>query len=110
IQDNVILRGTPTGPWKPLPTAFQSEETGLKVARCRIRMIGRAPKDTPVAPLIIGLALHSQGEELMTPSAKGVTSKLTFAPAVAVSSPLLQVISRVPGNLTVRDVDVVSTK
>jgi hypothetical protein len=106
IAAHVIRRGAPTGPWKLLPKPFQVSTSALGSVRGRLRVIGYAPKDEPLAPLIVGVESSEQTLEV-TPSAKGVTSSRGFTPNV--SSTNLRVISRVAGNVTLRDLDVVTT-
>ena len=107
LNGQVIRRGAPTGPWKLLPAPFQIGTTGLGAARGRIRVIGHAPKDAPLAPLVVSLG--SREGSAVTPTAKGVAARLTFASPVRVASPVLRVVSRVPGKVTLRDLDVVTT-
>jgi hypothetical protein len=107
-DQNVIKRGAPTGPFKPLPLLFQSGTSGFGLVRGRMRLIGHAPKDLPVAPLIVSIVSDESAVEV-TPVAKGAFARLSFPPALAVSSPVLRAISRSPGNVTLRDIDVVST-
>jgi hypothetical protein len=108
FDGNVIRRGAPTGPWKPLPSPFQIVGTSLGTTRGRIRVIGHAPKDAPLAPLIVNLGSRENVAVGVTPTAKGVAAKLTFPSPVSVTSPVLRVVSRIPGNVTLRDVDVVT--
>ena len=104
IAAHVIRRGAPTGPWKLLPKPFQDSNSALGSVRGRLRVVGYAPKDRPVAPLIVGIG--SQTLEV-TPTAKGVVSRLSFSPHM--TSANLTVVSRVAGSVTLRDLDVVTT-
>jgi hypothetical protein len=108
LDQNVIKRGAPTGPFKPLPLLFQSGTSGFGMVRGRMRLIGHAPKDVPVAPLMVSIVSNESSVEV-TPVAKGALARLAFRPGLAVSSPVLRAISRVPGTVTLRDIDVVST-
>jgi len=108
LHQNVIKRGAPTGPFKPLPLLFQSGTSGFGMVRGRMRLIGHAPKDVAVAPLIVSIVSNESAVEV-TPVAKGALARLAFRPALAVSHPVLRAISRVPGIVTLRDIDVVST-
>lgn len=107
INDNVIRRGAPTGPWKQLPSPFQNPASPLSSVRGRIRVIGHAPKDKPLAPLSINIGSSAQAIDV-TPSAKGAAYRRSFfSPGVPSSD--LCVVSLVPGNVTLRDLDVVTT-
>lgn len=108
VYANVILRGAPTGPWRPLPFPFQSATSVLGSIRGRMRLSGHAPKDDPMAALIVKIASHAPKVEV-EPTAKGSAARLVFSSPARVTSPVLRVTSRVPGNVTVRDLDVVST-
>ncbi|HEX7333974.1 MAG TPA: hypothetical protein VF290_20890 [Pyrinomonadaceae bacterium] len=107
LNESVIRRGAPTGPWKPLPQAFQVG-AGLSALRGRIRLIGHAPKDSPLAPLVVSLGSNVNTREV-TPTAKGTAAELVFSSPLPVSSSVLKVISRISGNVTLRDLEVVST-
>ena len=107
INDHVIRRGAPTGPWKRLPEPFQNPASTLSSVRGRIRVIGHAPKDKPLAPLSISIGSSAQTIEV-TPTAKGAAYRRSFSPSVHSSD--LCVVSLVPGNVTLRDLDVVTTK
>jgi hypothetical protein len=104
IAAHVIRRGAPTGPWKLLPKPFQGSKSALGSVRGRLRVVGYAPKDRPVAPLIVGIGRQTLE---VTPTAKGVLSRLSFSPNV--TSANLTVVSRVAGSVTLRDLDVVTT-
>ena len=108
LDQNVIRRGAPTGPFKSLPLPIQSGAGGFGSMRGRIRLIGHASKEAPVAPLIVSIVSDESSVEV-TPVVKGASARLAFPPALAVSSPVLRVISRVAGNVILRDIDVVST-
>lgn len=109
IDDFVIRRGASNGPWKGLPAAFHVPGTGLGAARGRVRVIGHAPKEAAVTPLVVNLVTRESRTLEVTPTAKGVTAGLTFASPVRVTVPVLRVVSRVSGNVTLRDLDVVTT-
>jgi hypothetical protein len=104
----VIRRGAPTGPWKELPSPFQNPASPLSSVRGRVRVIGHAPKDKPLAPLSISIGSSAQAIEV-TPSAKGAAYGRSFVTPGVPSSDLC-VVSLVPGNVTLRDLDVVTTK
>jgi hypothetical protein len=107
ITDNVIRLGAPTGPWKKMPVPFQITTSPLNSVRGRIRVIGHAAKDAPVAPLVAGMGSPVQPVQV-TPTPKGAAYVLRFSPRV--TSPVLRVVSLVTGNVTLRDLDVVTTK
>lgn len=107
---NILRRGAPNGPWRTLPAPFQSAVPPAVIdARGRIRAIGHAAKTAPVAPLMVGLAGQDSPMTEVTPTAKGVPVVVAFDPAVAVAAatPVLSIVSRVAGTLTLRDIDVV---
>jgi hypothetical protein len=108
IDPNVVRRGAPNGPWRSLPAPLQST-AGLLDARGRLRLVGHGPKDAPLAPLLVSLAGVPLPALEVTPTPKGVPAALAFSPAVAQSAPVLRVISRVAGSVTLRDIDVIST-
>src|SRR6185436_6657354 len=100
IAAHIIRRGAPTGPWKLLPKPFQVSTSALGSVRGRLRVIGYAPKDRPLAPLIVCVESSEQTLEV-TPSAKGVAASRGFSPTVRSAN--LRVVSRVAGNVTLRD-------
>jgi hypothetical protein len=116
INEHTIRRGAPTGPWKPLPEPFRNPASSLSLVRGRIRVIGHAPKDKPLAPL--SFSIESPAENVphypyaqaidVTPTAKGTAHRRSFSPGV--NSPDLYVVSKIPGNVTLRDLDVVTNE
>jgi hypothetical protein len=99
----VIRHGPPNGPWKALPAPLQG---ALLDARARLRLVGLAAKDTPLAPLV----LHFAGQQrAIEPTAKGLAGSLPLAPGVVLDAPGLSLISHVAGNLQLRDIDVISS-
>lgn len=105
VQSNVVRRGSPNGPWEPLPSPFTAPG-GLMAAAGRVRIAGRSPKEAPVAPILMTLA--STWTEV-TPTVKGVPVTMTRGVSVnaGVAGPELLVVSRTAGTVTLRDVDVV---
>lgn len=97
-----LRRGAPNGPWRPLPPAFTSP-AGVLDACGRLRRVGRAPKDQPLAPWWVSLDGDAQRAPVPA-TAKGAS--VLLAPALG-SSALLQVLAHGPGNLGLRDIDVV---
>jgi hypothetical protein len=108
LGENVVRRGPPPGPWRPLPVPFLGGSTGLASGRGRIRMIGHAAKEAPLAPVKVELPGNTFSSGV-TPTAKGVTA--SFKPPVPVSqtAPALRITNFIAGTLSIRDVDVVST-
>ena len=108
LGENVVRRGPPSGPWRPLPAPFLTGGTDLGAARGRVRMIGHAAKDAPLAPVKMELPGHpfSAG---VTPTAKGVQALLKPPAPVAQAQPTLRMTNYRAGTLTIRDIDVVST-
>ncbi|MBL8483518.1 MAG: hypothetical protein JNJ60_15075, partial [Rhodocyclaceae bacterium] len=104
-----LRRGAANGPWHALPLPFQSNvPPAVMDARGRLRAIGTGSKTEPVAPLLLSLGGQLQPAEL-TPSVKGVPLQLNFDPPLAAGAggPLLAIVSRVAGTLSLRDVDVI---
>jgi hypothetical protein len=99
--------GPPNGPWKRLPAPFQAAGSPLRGLRGRVRVVGHAPGNAPVAPLILSLAQAPQATIEVTPSARDATVLLpATALAAGVEQATLVVTSRVPGDITLRSVDV----
>ncbi len=107
--EGAVRRGAPDGPWLPLPRPLVTGTAELARVRGRIRAIGHALKETPLAPVVVAVGGMSSD---VTPTAKGAPYKLAFSaetrPALAKAA--LSVTSRVAGTVTLRDVDVVATK
>ncbi len=106
VDQQIIRRGPPNGPWKALPAPLQSS-SGILDARGRLRLVGLAPKTAPLAALTMALADRPAVD--LNPSAKGEAMVLPLSPGVVVTQPLLRLIGRVAGSLQLRDVDVVSS-
>lgn len=97
-----LRRGAPNGPWRPLPPAFTSP-AGVLDACGRVRRVGRAPKDQPLAPWWVSLDGETRrAPVLATP--KGASVLLLPASG---GSARLSVLAHGPGNLGLRDIDVV---
>lgn len=108
LGENVVRRGPPAGPWRPLPAPFLTGTTGLAAARGRIRMMGHAAKEAPLPPVSIALPgnVFSAG---VTSTTKGVAVKFRPPVPVTQAAPVLRITNYSTGTLTVRDIDVVST-
>ena len=120
-ETNAIRRGPPAGPWRTLPSLLASVPT----IGGRLRVVGRATDDRPVAPFLVnvqGASAAAARQVATTPTAKGVRFewRLSSDPATVLpvtprvesgaKTVVLQVTSRVIGALTIRDVDVVATR
>lgn len=108
LQDNELLRGPGNGPWRALPATLLDGPGALIGARGRIRMIGHAPKDAPIAPLDVALSAMTDTVVAVTPNVKGIAAALTLQPAVTAAQPALHIVHRLAGTVTLRDVDVIS--
>jgi len=96
---NVLRRGAPNGPWHPLPDIFQSGRSLASLGR--VRVAGNGAKTAPVAPLL--MRAFDQWIPV-TPAAKGVPVVIS---GTARGGPVLRVVSRTAGTVTLRDVDVI---
>ncbi|MBX3670453.1 MAG: hypothetical protein KF778_18790 [Rhodocyclaceae bacterium] len=104
-----LRRGAANGPWHALPLPFQSSVApSVMDARGRVRQIGTGSKTDPVAPLLLSLDGQAEPAEL-TPTLKGVPLQLNFDPPLpaGAAGPILSIVSRVAGTLTLRDVDII---
>jgi hypothetical protein len=106
-----VRRGSPTGPWLPLPQAV----TSIAGVGGRLHAIGHAPKASPIAPLQLQIQATSgsyAGEVVpVTPGTKSVTVKLLVnASGVVPDTSWLRVISRAAATVTVSSLLRVVTK
>jgi hypothetical protein len=97
-----VWLGPPAGPWQRLPAVGV-----LDRMRGRIRMVGKASRDKPVAP--VRLALHDMtgDQTLVVPTPKGVDTTIPPSASLAVGTDgtaTLDVVSLVAGTVTVRGV------
>jgi hypothetical protein len=90
-----VWRGAPTGPWERLPDG--AALTGL---RGRLRLVGTAPGDHPIAPLRAAMGRMPTPADGVTPSPKGVTVTLT---AGSGGTSDLQLVALTPCTVSVRD-------
>ncbi len=118
LAEQVIRRGPPTGPWRALPAPLQ-DPAGLLDARARLRLVGLAPKDTPLAPLTLALAADAGGSAAggstanaaieITPTPKGAPGVLVPTSPFNAAQPVLRLISRTAGSVQLREIDVISS-
>lgn len=106
VDQQVLRRGPPNGPWKSLPRPLQREAEVID-ARSRLRLQGLAPKDNPLAASTLALVGNAQSVDF-DPQPKGAPGELNFAPAVAATTPALRLTCRVGTRVVLRDIDVVS--
>ena len=105
--------GPPAGPWKLLPPPFEPPGS-LSAARGRCRLMGLASRDHPIAPLRLDLVPVSPAGAAaagldVTPTAKGAPAGISARPAFRADQLALVVTSRAVGEVTLRDIDVIST-
>jgi hypothetical protein len=108
LARNVLRIGAPAGPWKPLPPPFLAPGSPLAGARGRLRAVGDAGKENPLAPLLVSLSTSSAAALGVTPGARGTAATLTFATPVAAAGAVLRVVSHLAGTVTLRDIDVIT--
>jgi hypothetical protein len=115
-----IRRGSAAGPWHELPNVLLDGAT----IGARIRAVGKAPPNAPVAPITISVAGHETSQIDATPTPKGVnvtwiapgvvsgTSHPSITPAGPSTAPTitLRVTNRMTGSVKLSAVDVVATK
>ncbi len=97
-----VWLGPPAGPWQRLPAV-----SVLAGMRGRLRMVGKAGRDKPVAPVRLTLSGASGGEALVVPTPKGVEATIQPSASLAVGSDgtvTLEAVSLVAGAVTVRNV------
>ncbi len=108
LAEQVIRRGPPNGPWRALPAPLQ-DPAGMLDVRARLRLVGLAPKDTPLAPLTLALAADAGAAVSLTPTAKGVPGVLVPTPPFNAAQPVLHLISRTAGSVQLREIDIISS-
>lgn len=102
----VVRRGPPRGPWKLLPALFQGADARFNSLRGRIRVVGRAPEDAPLAAMTLNLGSLAPDEVEVIPAAKGAQVRLALQ-RLSSSPSSLRVTSRVGAEYTLRNVDIV---
>jgi hypothetical protein len=108
LAGNVLRTGAPSGPWKLLPPAFLDAGSALAACRGRLRAVGNARKENPLAPLLVGLSTSNEAATAVTPDAKGTASRIQLASPAAAAGAVLRVLSHLAGTVTFRDIDVIS--
>ncbi len=113
-----IRRGPPTGPWTELPRVVR-DAPGVGG---RLRVVGHAAKETPLAPLVVqveGSAARPVPDPRavrVTPTPRGAGVEWSASPAITPKSAAgaksvdLLVTSHLPGTVTLRDVIVTATR
>jgi hypothetical protein len=97
-----VWLGPPAGPWQRLPAVGV-----LDRMRGRIRMVGTASRDKPVAPIRLTLHGASDGEVQVVPTPKGVAATIGPPAGLAVGADGtagLDVVSLAGGAVTIRGV------
>jgi hypothetical protein len=97
-----VWLGPPAGPWQRLPAVGV-----LDGMRERIRMVGKASHDKPVAPVRLTLRGMTGDQALVVPTPKGVDATIHPSSSLAVGgdgTATLDVVSLVGGAVTVRGV------
>jgi hypothetical protein len=100
-----VFTGPPAGPWQPLPPLGELAALGG-----RVRVVGHAPRELPLAPILVEINGSGGSGSEITPVQKGVAVQLFEAqaglPAAldASHSVSLVITSRVAGSITLRDV------
>jgi len=121
--------GAPEGPWRAPPAVF-AEASALGAATGRVRVVGLAAQDRPLAPLLISLQ-GGPTDLAATPSEKGVRLQLDASEgeplaaqageqAIALAGEegtgaapennvtQLRIVSRTPGEVTLSEVDIIT--
>jgi hypothetical protein len=107
----IVNRGPPAGPWRPLPQPFlaTTESSPFAALRGRLRLRGRAAEDAPLAPLQVGLAEDPAQTVGVTPTQRGVRAALRLSPPLAADAATLRVVSHVEGTVRLSEVDIIAT-
>lgn len=102
-----LRSGPPAGPWLPLPDPFVTGNSPLVQCRGRIRVVGHARKDAPLAPIL--WSVGADPAVPLTPTQKGLDQSLGLTSSPLLQGAVLHLVSRVAGTVTIRNLDVVST-
>ncbi len=111
---NYPLRlGAPEGPWRAPPAVF-SEVSALGVAAGRVRVVGLAAQDRPLAPLLV--SLHNGPSELaVTPVEEGLRLQLDVSGQTSPPSAILEdgstqlrIVSHSPGEIKLSEIDIIT--
>src|SRR6266851_3116675 len=100
-----VFTGPPAGPWQPLPPLGE-----LAALRGRVRVVGHAPRELPLAPILVEINGSGGSRSEITPVQKGVAVQLLETQAGLPAAPdashsvSLVITSRVAGSITLRDV------
>ena len=108
LAKNVLRLGAPAGPWKPLPPPFLAVGSTLAGARGRVRVVGNAQKQNPLAPLLVSVNTSGAAATAVTPTVKGAAVTMKFTSPAAAAGAVLRVVSHLAGTVTFRDIDVIS--
>jgi len=108
LAKNVLRLGAPAGPWKPLPPPFLAPGSALAGSRGRVRVVGTAHKQNPLAPLLVSLSTSGAASTAVTPTAKGAVAIIKFTSPPTAAGAVLRVTSHLAGTVTFRDIDVIA--
>jgi hypothetical protein len=82
--------------------------SALAGSRGRIRAVGNAQKQNPLAPLLVSLSTSGADATAVTPTVKGAAVTIKFTSPAAAAGAVLRVVSHLAGTVTFRDIDVIS--
>src|SRR5216683_843203 len=100
-----VFTGPPAGPWQPLPPLGE-----LAALRGRVRVVGHAPRELPLAPILVEINGGGGSGSEITPVQNRVPVQLLETQAGLPAAPdashsvSLVITSRAPGSITLRDV------
>jgi hypothetical protein len=108
VAGSVIWRGPPSGPFSRLPSLG-----GLPMLRGRVRVTGRAARQTPVAPLQLWVGSAATAVREITPTPKGIELSLALATPAAPNAAgrvTMSLVSRVAGTVSLADMRLILTR
>jgi hypothetical protein len=110
LSQQIIRRGPPNGPWRAMPAPLQSA-TGVLDSRARLRLVGLAPKEAPMAPMTLAVVGVAPGTAPVsfTPTVRGASGVFAPTSPLNLAQPVLQVVSRTAGSLQLREIDILSS-